>query len=332
MADLNLLMTGASGFLGSHLYGYLCSPTAQGLLATWEGGRGGDLLTLPSPQFAWQIHGTYHRQRPPWSGGHLHGVDLTDGAAVADFWRRLQPQAVIHSAAISNAHQCEQDPVGSGRLNVTAAVALAQRAAEAGIPFVFLSTGLVFGGDRAPYGETVAPHPLSYYGRQKAEAEAAILAAHPQALICRLPLLYGAATATAQCFLQGFLHQLRQGQAISLFTDEFRTPVAAGDAARGIVQMLVQGVTGILHLGGPERISRYGFGRIMARHFGVPMAAMVPTRRAEVSLPVPRPGDTALDSRRAFALGYRPRSVETVLAAIAGASQSGGCDPATPTA
>ena len=313
---LALLMTGASGFLGSYLYQHLCSSEGQGALQS--------RLAIAAAGGAVSIHGTYHRRVPP-GNGCLHPVDLTDATAVDRLWQQIQPQAVIHSAAVSNAHQCEQDPEGTHAINVTAAVALARRAASDGIPFVFLSTGLVFGGDgrrpaprdhRAPYTESAKPRPLSHYGRQKAEAEAAILELYPPATVCRLPLLYGAATATGQCFLQGFLSQLRQGQSISLFTDEFRTPVEAGDAARGIVQMLAQGVTGIIHLGGPERISRYDFGRIMAHQFHLPLAQMVPKRRAEVHLPAPRPGDTALDSRRAFALGYRPRNVETALAAM----------------
>jgi dTDP-4-dehydrorhamnose reductase len=316
-----LLMTGASGFLGSYLYQHLCSPEGQAALRSRLG---------TTSDTAVSIHGTYHRHVPS-GNGCLHQVDLTDATAVDRLWQQIQPQAVIHSAAVSNAHQCEQDPEGTHRVNVGAAVALARRAAGEGIPFIFLSTGLVFGGDCAPYAEGSKPHPLSHYGRQKAEAEAAILELYPQATVCRLPLLYGAATATGQCFLQGFLAQLRQGHSISLFTDEFRTPVEAGDAARGIVQMLAQRVTGIIHLGGPERLSRYDFGRIMARQFHLPWAQMVPKRRAEVTLPAPRPGDTALDSRRAFALGYRPRSVETALAAIAtlGSSPLGAATPTT---
>ena len=316
-----LLMTGASGFLGSYLYQHLCSSEGQAALQSRLG---------TTSDTGVSIHGTYHRHG--FSGdAHIHGVDLTDAMAVDLLWQQVQPQAVIHSAAVSNAHQCEQDPEGTRHVNVDAAVALARRVAGAGIPFIFLSTGLVFGGDCAPYAETAAPHPLSHYGQQKAEAEAAILELCPQATVCRLPLLYGAATATGQCFLQGFLTQLRQDNSISLFTDEFRTPVEAGDAARGIVQMLAQGVTGIIHLGGPERLSRYDFGRIMARQFHLSLAQMVPKHRAEVNLPAPRPGDTALDSRRAFALGYRPRSVETALAAIATLDRSNPFGATAPT-
>jgi dTDP-4-dehydrorhamnose reductase len=307
-----VLLTGASGFLGSHLYQYLGTDAARD--------RYGPI----------DLHGTYRRQPPPCRHGRLHRLDLTQPAAVADLWQHIRPQVVIHSAAWSKAHACEQDPAASYGVNVTATVTLAQRAAAEGIPFIFLSTGLVFGGDRAPYDEAAPPHPLNHYGRQKAAAEAQVLALYPAATVCRLPLLYGAATPTAQCFLQGFLQKLRQGQAIPLFTDEYRTPVAAADAAQGIVQMLTAGVTGIVHLGGPERLSRYGFGQIMARVFDCPTTGLLPTLRADVSLPAPRPGDTALDSRRAYGLGYRPRSVETALAALARSPHASGFEPSQP--
>ena len=54
------------------------------------------------------------------------------------------------------------------------------------------TTDLVFDGARPqPYVESDAPAPLNVYGRTKAEAEARVLSAYPQALVVRTSAFFG---------------------------------------------------------------------------------------------------------------------------------------------
>lgn len=286
-----LMITGISGFLGS----YAGEQLAQ----------------------TWQVHGTYCTQPVQLHNAVVHHLDLQDEIALQRCWDRIQPRAVLHTAAMSKVHQCEQDPDKSYQVNVVSAVALARRCATAGIPFLFTSTDLVFDGTQPPYGEGDRPSPVNIYGTQKAAAEREILAVYPQATVCRLPLLYGAATPTATCFLQGFLAAMAAGQPLTLFTDEVRTPVAVTDAVRGLQLVLDQGRTGIVHLGGPQRLNRYEFGLLMAEAFHVSATCLRPCLQADVDLPAPRPKDVSLNSEQAFAWGYAPRLAEVALKEIA---------------
>jgi dTDP-4-dehydrorhamnose reductase len=285
-----LLVTGASGFLGWHL--------CRAAQADW-----------PTP---WQVEGTYHRHCPTLLGVRLHPLDLTDAQATGDCLKAIAPDAVIHTAALSQPNRCEQEPDHSYAINVLATRHLAQYCAQRHIPFVFTSTDQVFDGQAAPYDETSAPRPINRYGQHKAEAEALVQTLHPTAAICRLPLLYGPASPTAKCFLQGFLHTLTVGQPLALFTDEFRTPAYVEDVAAGLLLALKK-TSGLLHLGGPERLSRYEFGLRMAEVFGFDADLLVPSHQADVAMPAARPVDVSSHSQRAFDLGYRPRGVEAGL-------------------
>ena len=287
----SLLITGASGFLGWH---------ACRLLAK-----------------DWQIYGTYHTHPISLETGNVYALNLEDDDAVQACWDVVNPSAVLHTAAISKVNQCQHDPEGSYRINVNGSVKLAQRCAAADIPFLFTSTDLVFDGTQAPYTEMDHPTPINHYGKQKAIAEAQILAAHSQATICRLPLLYGAATPTATCFLQGFSDAIAAGKTLTLFTDEIRTPAEVTDVVGGLNLVLAQNIAGILHLGGTQRLNRYEFGLMMAEAFNLPATAMTPCLQSSVTLPAPRPKDVSLNSQRAFSLGYAPRSAEVALRAIA---------------
>jgi dTDP-4-dehydrorhamnose reductase len=287
----SLLVTGASGFLGWHVCQHLSSD--------------------------WQIVGTYHHHPITLTYGRTLALDLTDAEALATCWEQIKPDAVLHTAAISKVNHCQQHPALSERVNVVGSVELAKRCAAAHIPFVFTSTDLVFDGTQPPYRETDPPTPINVYGQHKAIAEAQILAAYPEATICRLPLMFGAATPTASCFLQSFLGAIAAGQPLKLFTDEVRTPAEVTDVVRGLNQVLTQGITGMLHLGGPQRMSRYAFGLSMAAAFQVDAQLITPCTQEAVDLPTPRPKDVSLDSRKAFALGYAPQDMDTALQAIA---------------
>ncbi|HEY9737156.1 MAG TPA: NAD(P)-dependent oxidoreductase [Trichocoleus sp.] len=285
-----LLITGASGYLGWHL-----SQIAQS---------------------TWQVHGTYCSQPLAIPGATLHPVDLTQPADLSTFLDELRPDAVIHAAAQSKLNRCEEAPEASYEINVIATELLANHCAKAGIPAVFTSTDQVFDGTAAPYDEQATPNPVNRYGRQKLEAERRFLAAHPGGVVCRLPLMFGGPTPNAHCFLQDFVAQMRQGQPIQLFIDEYRTPAHIEDAARGLLLAVEKG-QGVLHLGGQERLNRYQFGLLMAEIFDLPKALMQCCAQRDVPMAALRPADVSLVSERAFAMGYTPRSIAVALAAVA---------------
>jgi dTDP-4-dehydrorhamnose reductase len=287
--DRPLVITGASGFLGWHL----CRRASQ----------------------RWPVHGLYHCHVPELPGLALSRLDLTDAAALGAWLREIRPAAVIHTAALSLPNRCEQEPEQSAAITIEATRTLAEYCGSQAIPLVFTSTDQVFDGTAAPYDETSRPNPINTYGRHKLAAEQLLRQIHPTATICRLPLLYGPATPTAECFLQGFLRTLAAGQPLRLFVDEFRSPAYVEDGAAGLLLALDR-PGDLLHLGGPERINRYDFGLAMAAIFGLDATLILPSYQRQVVMPAQRPADVSSDSRRAMALGYHARGVRAGLIAV----------------
>jgi dTDP-4-dehydrorhamnose reductase len=281
-----LLITGTSGFLGWHL----CQ------LAKAE----------------YEVYGTYYSHFLEIPGIKMLPVNLTNFPELKQLFSEVKPDAVIHTAAQSQPNFCQTHPQESYTINVTASCDIAGLCADYTIPCAFTSTDLVFNGLNAPYKETDSVCPVNLYGEQKVAAEIGMLERYSLTAICRMPLMFGNKTPTANSFMQPFIEILQAGKEINLFVDEFRTPVSATTAAKGILLALKK-VSGYIHLGGKERISRYDFGRLLVEVFQLPENGIKGCLQQDVKMAAPRPKDVSLDSSQAFALGYQPLSVKSEL-------------------
>ena len=285
-----LLVTGASGFLGWN----------QCLLARQE----------------WDVYGTYFSHLVEIPGINMLKVDLRDFQEIKRIFHEIQPAAVIHTAAQSSPNFCQSHPDESYRINVTASCNIAGLSADYSIPCVFTSTDLVFNGLNPPYRETDSVCPVNHYGEQKVMAEEGMRSRYPMTAVCRMPLMFGMAAPTATSFMQPFIKALREGE-LSLFIDEFRTPVSGTTAAQGLLLALAK-VKGLIHLGGKERVSRYDFGRLLVEVLQLPAAGLKACQQKDVKMAAPRPPDVSLNSSMAFGLGYKPLSLREELEALQG--------------
>ena len=152
---MRVLITGISGFVGSHLAELLAK-------------RGDTVLGLgfgPAPP------ATAQRLAGEWR------VDVCDLSVVEPAMREAAPEAIVHLAAQSSAGQSFQNPVETYRVNALGTLSLLEsvRRAAAGARVLVVGTGEVYGpqppGSRA--GEGTAFRPVSPYAFSKTAAEAA---------------------------------------------------------------------------------------------------------------------------------------------------------------
>jgi len=269
---MRILVTGASGQLGSYLLRELAAGDWQ--VVAWSGARSGQLF-----------------------GVSLQPVDLADTNQVATAFRQVRPTAVIHAAAVATLAECLRDPQRARQVNAHGSAILAVLAAEVGARLVQVSTDLVFDGEKGWYREQDEPAPLSVYGRTKLEAEQAVLA-HPRNAVLRLSLLFGPTLVGRPSFFDQQLAALREHKPVTLFTDEWRTPLNLCTAARALVALVRSDFRGLLHLGGPERMSRQEMGLRLAAALQADPSVIVAKKRDQVPSAEPRPCDTSLDSSR----------------------------------
>jgi dTDP-4-dehydrorhamnose reductase len=278
---MRLLLTGASGQLGAYILRELTRQNQQA--SAWSGSGTGRLF-----------------------GFELEPVDLANPDQVSTAFRRAQPDAVLHAGAVSMISDCYRDPQRAKQVNMEGTAILAELAAKAKARLLFVSTDLVFDGERGNYEEHDKPSPLSIYGKTKAAAEPMVLSA-PRGMVVRASWLYGPKLVGQPAFFGQMVAALVERRPLALFEDEWRTPLALAAAARALLGILRSDFTGLLHLGGPERLSRLDMGRRLAAYMGIESRPITASQRSSNPAPEPRPRDTSLDSSLWRALFPRER-------------------------
>lgn len=253
MAALRILVTGSEGFLGRY---------------TVEAVRAAGHVALATSR----------------SGGDA-AVDLLAPGMVAAVVEGLQPDLVLHLAAMSRMGECNDDAAAAARANTWLPEEFASRF---GARLLTTSTDLVFDGRSAPYAENALPSPLSVYGASKAQGEDRVRVHGGR--VVRLPLLFGAddrgrgATASLRAAIAA-------GRRSGLFTNEYRNPLHAKDAAEALVEAVVDPEgPNVFHLPGPERVSRWELAQRLCALQGLPTDSLDavecqdPLRPRDVSL------------------------------------------------
>ncbi len=269
---MRILLTGASGQLGAYLIDRALAAGHEPV--AWSGttaGRRGDVELIP--------------------------VDLTDPGATAGALDAADPAAVIHAAAISSAEAVRLDPDRARAVNVEATGRIADWCARRRRRLVFTSTDLVFDGSRAWNREDDPARPILAYGRTKREAEPAVLAV-PGGVVARVSLLYGPGRGGRPTFFDRALAAIRRGEPQSFFEDEYRTPLDLATAATILVRLAGSDLSGLYHVAGAERMSRFDLIRRAAGAAGLDVALVRANRRGDVPLPEPRPADASLDTSK----------------------------------
>lgn len=217
------------------------------------------------------------------------GALRLDLAASPDTWELpARITGAVLCAAITSIDACEKDPAGTRAINVTATAELARRIAERGGRCVFLSTNQVFDGSRPFRQETEPPCPVTKYGRQKAEAEAELLAGGH--CVLRLTKVFAAVPKLFRTWRE----QLLSSATIRPFDDMVFSPVGILTAARAIWELSVEQAAGVVHLSADADLAYSTVAQRLAARLGVSPELVHPTTTAAAGLTAAVPRHTTL--------------------------------------
>jgi amidophosphoribosyltransferase len=231
--------------------------------------------------------------------GKYTSLNLTNEEEVQAFVIRLNPDIIIHTAAIADPDICEQNKELAYITNVVATQNLSRICRMKSIKMVLISTDYVFDGDKnSEYLATDERKPKNYYGLTKVQAED-IVAKLPENLIIRIPILYGYNNDEQTHFLTKTLNMLNKSEELSLDNNQIRYPVLADEIAVAIKQLIDQ--QGIVQISSSNSVTKASWGSIIVEEFGLSNSLINPVCN-NINL-VGRPHHVKMDTTRADSLG-----------------------------
>lgn len=268
------------------------------LITGYGGFVAGSVVQAAAQSQEWEIHAVgRHESVQTAYAVQAHIADLCDTQALADIMLSVKPQAVIHTAAKADIDYCEHHPDEAKQINQDVPRTLAELCTQTSAKLVHCSTDTVFDGKKGMYKECDPPQPLNTYAQTKANAEAAVRAAAPDAVVARLSLVMGLPLIGAgNSFLARLLDDLNHGRRGRFLTNEIRTPLDVITAGHALLELAQNDFAGIIHLAGSTRLSRYDMACQIAKHLGYAESLIEPVDLSAMKGRAPRPPDASLDN------------------------------------
>lgn len=224
-------------------------------------------------------------------------LDLGARESIAATLDAYRPWAAINAAGWVRVDDAEDQEAACVAANRTGATALARACAERGIPTISVSSDLVFDGalDRA-YGEADRCAPLGAYGRSKAAMEAAIGGLPGRHLIVRTAAFFS--PWDRHNFAMRALDALALGRRFAAANDQIVSPTYVPDLCRAVLDELIDGTGGILHLANQGAVSWASFATALAEACGLPPSLVDPVPGTALGWTAARPPHVPLASQR----------------------------------
>jgi nucleoside-diphosphate-sugar epimerase len=193
------------------------------------------------------------------AGVELHIIDLRDYHLVSHTLTRIEPETVIHLAAVSHANRSNKDPFSTFDHSMRTLENVLDATRGRGIHLIYFSSSMVYGNfDGDAVKEDRVCHPMGIYGALKYGAEKLVIAYNqvfnlPYTII-RPSALYGERCVSRRVG-QAFIENALVGKDLSI----------NGDGTDGLdftyIQDLIQGVMRcILHPGALGEIFNLTYG------------------------------------------------------------------------
>jgi dTDP-4-dehydrorhamnose reductase len=257
------------------------------------------------------VYSCYHNEKP------LHGIpislDLTDKEKIIQTLQDKKPDRVIHLAAMTGVDLCETEKELATMINVGATETMAKQAAKQNTFFVYVSTDYVFDGINGMRKEEDSTNPLGYYGKSKLGGEIALNKIASGWCIARISSPFGIHPKKKN-FPLWIKENLEAKKEIPVLVDQFTTPTFVPNLSKMLIEIATKQITGIIHVSGATRISRYHLAELVADKLHLDKRFLVPTKIDQMNWKAQRPPDSSLDvSFATEILNEKPQKIEQSL-------------------
>jgi len=291
-----ILVTGSNGLLGQKITERILQTGEAELISTSKGPN-----------------------RYPVKEGYIYAeMDILDPENVRAVIESFQPDAIIHTAAMTNVDTCEDQKELAYRLNVESVKTLINLCEQHDIQLVHLSTDFIFDGEHGPYTEKGVPNPLSYYGLTKLQAEQELQASSCRWAILRTIIVYGIVSDMSRSNIVLWAKgALEKGSPINVVNDQWRMPTLAEDLADCCLLAVTKEAQGVYNASGKDMMSISELVGKVADYWNLDKGLIREISAETLNQTAKRPVRTGFILDKTINdLGYHPHSFEEGLAIL----------------
>jgi dTDP-4-dehydrorhamnose reductase len=215
---MKIIVTGATGYIGSHLCKFI---------------ENHDIVRLG---FTKNIQN---------SNSNSLNIDLLNTDSLRGTLDTIKANVVIHLAGYTNEDHSDEDKLKNFDMTYN----LLENINTNDTHIIFLSTDKVFDGAKLIPTEEDVPSPCDLYGYQKLKSERLIMKRCRKYHIIRLPIVHSYGDKKSRCFIDRSIVKLKSNNKVNIFSNIERSFLKLDDLLFIISQLISDKNYGVFHAG-----------------------------------------------------------------------------------
>ena len=282
MVKLKFLVTGSAGLIGRQV--------VKDLSETHE------------------VFSCYNKSKPEF--GIPTKMDLLNHEMISNVLSEKNPDIVIHLGAMTAVDLCDTQQDNALKINSQATEILAKECSKINSFMVYVSTDYVFNGNSGLYKENDVTNPLGFYGKSKLLGEKSIQNFSSNWCIARTSTPFGL-HPTKKSFPIWVIENLQKQKQIDVLTDQFTSPTYVPSLSRMLIEISERHLTGIIHVAGASKISRYEMASLVSDKLGLDGKLLREISINDIKWEAQRPKDSSLNVSKAISiLNQKPQKID----------------------
>ena len=282
MVKLKFLVTGSAGLIGHQV--------VKDLSETHE------------------VFSCYNKSKP--EHGNIIKMDLLNHEMISNVMSEKKPDVVIHLGAMTAVDLCDAQQDNALKINSQATEILAKECSKINSFMVYVSTDYVFDGNTGMYEENDTTNPLGFYGKSKLLGEKSIQNFSSNWCIARTSTPFGL-HPTKKSFPIWVIENLQKQKQIDVLTDQFTSPTYVPSLSRMLIEISERHLTGIIHVAGASKISRYEMASLVSDKLGLDGKLLREISINDIKWEAQRPKDSSLNVSKAIStLNQKPQKID----------------------
>ena len=258
-----------------------------------------------------QVYSCYNQTKPEL--GIITHLDLTKKDDIVNTMNRIKPDVVIHLGAMTDVELCETETELAKKINTDATEILALESEKYNTFFVYMSTDYVFDGKVGMKKENDKTNPINFYGKSKLDGERVFKKITTPNVIVRTSTPFGIHSKKIS-FPIWVKKNLELKKEISVVVNQYTSPSYVPNISKMIIEIMERKITGIIHLAGATKISRYDFAVQISKIINVNKQFLKLTKMDQMDWKAQRPADSSLSVSKANKiLKNKPEKIEDSL-------------------